>query len=179
MEHRNRRRWIFAVPFLLVLSAIFTLSSQSYQHQDIRPWLSSDGVNEQLVRYLGGVQWEYEGREISVRSMGAHNLAEFIVRKSAHVVLYAGLSFTLLLAFWKLFSWRKLYSVLSVIVLCTLLAFADEYNQQFSDQRTPSLADVGIDLVGVALGLCLFGLIQMLYQMYHHRNDTDRNTLYD
>lgn len=179
MGRKLRGRWLYAVPLLIMLSAVFTLSSQSYSQQDLRPFLSSDAVNERLVRYLDGVQFEWEGREVSVHSMGAHNLAEFILRKSAHVILYAGLGFTLLLALWILLPWRKLYSIITVIMLCLLIAFADEYNQQFSAQRTPSLADIGIDMVGMALGLCLFGLIQLLYHTYHHRDDTHRNNYYD
>mgnify|MGYP001247133449 CR=1 FL=1 len=161
----GRSRWRHAVPFLVLLAAALLLSSQSYQQQSLLPWLSSDTVSEKLTAWLDGVRFDWNGREMSVQSVGALNLAEFILRKSAHLLLYAGLAFTLLLAFRVLLPWRKWASVTLAAALVTVLAFFDEYNQQFREGRTPSLADVGIDLTGAALGLVAFWFFEVIRQL--------------
>lgn len=161
----KRVRLGFAVPFVILLALALFLSSQPYPEQSLAPWLSSDSVSERLAYWLEGVRFAWNGEEMSVQSMGAHNLAEFILRKSAHLLIYAALSFALLLAFWMLLPWRKGISVALTVLLVTVLAFFDEYNQQFSEGRTPSLADVGIDLIGAALGLILFWFIEVLRQI--------------
>jgi hypothetical protein len=173
----GRRRWRHALPFAVMLTAALLLSSQSYSEQTLLPWLSSDTVSEQLARWLDGVRFEWNGREMSVQSVGADNLAEFMIRKSAHLLLYAGLSFTLLFAFWMLLPWRKGVSAALAVVLVTVLAFFDEYNQQFREGRTPSLADVGIDLTGAALGFILFWLIEVLKQWFRERGEGDGDVL--
>lgn len=167
------KRYRYAVPFLILSATAFFLSSQSYSKQSLLSWLSSDAVSEKLARWLDGVRFAWNGREMSVQSIGAHNLAEFILRKSAHLVIYAGLSFTLLLAFWMLLPWRKAISVGLTVFLVTVLAFFDEFNQQFREGRTPSLADVGIDLTGAALGIILFWFIEVLRQIRKSRKEAD------
>ena len=110
-NYGERHRWRHTLPFLVLLAAALVLSSQSYQQQTLLPWLSSDAVSEKLAGWLDGVRLEWNGREMSVESVGAEHLAEFILRKSAHLLLYAALSFTLLLSFWMLLPWRKWLSV--------------------------------------------------------------------
>lgn len=168
----GRHRWRRALPFLLLFTAAFVLSSQPYPEQTLLPWLSGDTVSERLARWLSGVRIAWDGREMSVQSVGAPNLAEFILRKSAHLLLYGGLAFTLLAAFWVLLPWRKGWSVALTATLVTVLAFVDEYNQQFREGRTPSLADVGIDLVGAALGLILFLLLALCRQIRRSPDET-------
>src|SRR5690606_42118255 len=107
----GRSPWLHAVPILVLLAAALLLSSQSYQQQSLLPWLSSDTVSEKLTAWLDGVRFDWNGREMSVQSVGALNRAEFIHRKVAHPLLYAGLAFTLLLAFRVLLPWRKWASV--------------------------------------------------------------------
>lgn len=176
---RRRVRLGYAVPFVLLLAAALFLSSQPYPAQTLAPWLSSDAVSEQLARWLDGVRFAWNGQEMSVQNIGAHNLAEFILRKSAHLFIYGALSFTLLLAFWMLLPWRKGMSVGLAVLLVTVLAFFDEYNQQFREGRTPSLADVGIDLTGAALGLILFWFIVLLRQIRQMREEADEDVWHD
>ena len=167
----NNRKWWYAVPFLAVLAAIFILSSQSYGQQDIRPWLSSHAVQEKLLRYLNGVSFTWDGREMSVTSMGAQNLAEFIIRKTAHVIVYAGLSCTLLLAFWVLFSWHKIIAIFNTVVLSLIFALFDEFNQQYSGARTSRVSDVAIDMAGVLLGILLFLAARGIYKVYRMKKE--------
>lgn len=171
-NYGERHRWRHTLPFLVLLAAALVLSSQSYQQQTLLPWLSSDAVSEKLTGWLDGVRLEWNGREMSVESVGAEHLAEFILRKSAHLLLYAALSFTLLLSFWMLLPWRKWLSVAAAAGLVTVLAFFDEFNQQFREGRTPSLADVGIDLTGAALGIIVFWFIEVIRQFRSQGDET-------
>ncbi len=165
----KQRRWFIIVPLLTVLLCIVCLSSQSYSQQTIRPWLTSGNMEEWLIRVLRNVRFIYDGQEVSVRSMGGSNAAEFMLRKLAHMVLYGSLSFTMLMAAWVLMPWRKGVSVAVTLGLALLLALADEFNQQFSVERTASLADVGIDMVGAALGVILFLIGSLLYTQRQER----------
>ena len=162
-------RWIAAAPVLLVLAGVFYFSSQNYGDQDIRPWLSGNAIDERLIGWLHAIRFQYNGEEISVTSMGAYNVAEFIIRKLAHVVLYAGLGFTLLFAIWVLLPWRKALMIGFTLLLSFCFSLFDEYNQQFSAQRTSSLADVGIDMVGATLGIVCFLFLYMLHEQRKER----------
>lgn len=51
---------------------------------------------------------------------------------------------------------------LTCFIILTMHAFATEFLQQWVKERTGSLSDVAIDLLGVALGLCL----QKLYSFF-------------
>src|SRR5690606_41796317 len=116
----GRSRWRHAVPFLVLLAAALLLSSQSYQQQSLLPWLSSDTVSEKLTAWLDGVRFDWNGREMSVQSVGALNLAEVILRKSAHLLLYAGLAFTLLVTLRVVLPWRKWASYTMAAALAKL-----------------------------------------------------------
>jgi VanZ family protein len=159
----THRRWILVIPLLIVMLGIFYFSSQSYSEQTIRPWLAAGAMEDRLVRLLRNVHFSYNGQEISVRSMGGTNLAEFIVRKLAHIILYGALSFTMLMTAWILIPWRKAVAVSNTLVLSLIFAMFDELNQQFRDERTARLADVGIDMVGAVLGVIIFLIGYLLY----------------
>lgn len=76
------------------------------------------------------------------------NAADFIVKKSAHMLGYALLALSYLHAFkgdtrkWKL-----------VWLLAILYAASDEFHQSFVLGRGSSVIDVGIDAIGAGLGL--------------------------
>lgn len=76
------------------------------------------------------------------------NAADFIIKKSAHMLGYALLALSYLHAFngdtrkWKL-----------VWLLAIFYAATDEFHQSFVPGRGPSVIDVGIDAIGAFLGL--------------------------
>ncbi len=169
MNAMKRRRWMVIIPMLIVLLGIFILSSQSYGQQTIHPWLTTEHMEQRLIRLLRHIRFMYDGQEISVRSMGGSNVAEFMVRKLAHLFLYGCLSFTMLMSAWVLLPWRKSASIGATLGLSLLLALADEFNQQFYAERTARLADVGIDLVGAVLGAIAFLIGYLLYVQRRER----------
>ncbi|WP_413778165.1 VanZ family protein [Caproicibacterium sp. XB1] len=86
------------------------------------------------------------------------------VRKAAHFGIYF-----LLAAFFggwiSGFQWSSAVWVTICVGFCALYAAGDEFHQSFSAQRTPSLRDVLLDMVGALLG-ALFTLL-LLHIFYH------------
>lgn len=84
------------------------------------------------------------------------SLIDFYVRKSAHFIEYATLSFLWIRAF-RLSGYRLLPSILGTLLISVAWAGADELHQSFVPSRTSALKDVLIDasggLVGLVLGL--------------------------
>ena len=77
---------------------------------------------------------------------------DFVIKKSAHAIIYAMLANTYL---WGLTGWRQVrrFDVILSLMLAAIYALSDEYHQQFVPGREGSLRDVGIDVLGAVLGL--------------------------
>jgi len=74
----------------------------------------------------------------------------FLVRKGAHFTEFAVLGVLCCLCFVGPPRWKKLMYALAV---CAAVAAADEGIQIFSEGRSSSLRDVGIDILGVSCGI--------------------------
>lgn len=82
--------------------------------------------------------------------------SEFIVKKTAHLIVYAVLYFL---------TWRALYlsnhqrtttKIYALALLLVILyAISDEWHQSFTKGRTPTVRDVGFDTVGALISLGL------------------------
>jgi len=88
------------------------------------------------------------------------DLYKFTTRKAAHIILYAVLAFLILRAL--KFNRKKLTKtqIIAAAIFCLLYAISDEYHQSLTIFRTPNPIDVGFDVVGIYLGLRLFGIIK-------------------
>lgn len=76
------------------------------------------------------------------------NAADFIIKKSAHMLGYALLALAYLRAFnGDISKWKLIW------LLAILYAATDEFHQSFVPGRGPSVIDVGIDAIGAFLGL--------------------------
>ncbi len=77
---------------------------------------------------------------------------DFVLRKCAHVFEYAVLSFLLARALGRSFGiTRKVLAWTAMLAL--LYAASDEYHQTFVPGRGPSVHDVVIDSIGIALAV--------------------------
>jgi VanZ family protein len=85
----------------------------------------------------------------------AFRLAHFLVRKSAHLVIYAVLGGLTLRAFRATWQLSGAAQVLAAAALVVGVASADEVNQKTSAVRRGSPVDVGIDTAGGATGIAL------------------------
>lgn len=50
------------------------------------------------------------------------------------------------------------------LIVVALIASIDEYIQQFSPERTSSIRDVGVDLIGGCLGIAVYAAIRALFR---------------
>jgi VanZ family protein len=86
-------------------------------------------------------------------------ILEFLLRKTAHVVLFFFITLALFLFIQQYFKNPWMAAVLSFLT-ATLVAVLDEYHQSFVPGRSGNVVDVAIDMVGVtaAIMLILFAL---------------------
>ena len=85
---------------------------------------------------------------------GDGSLNKRIISNLAHIPAYALLTFLWLRAFDRK-KYGSHFPIANTLILIGLVLFAvsDEFHQSFVPGRTASLMDVGLDLVGIFLGL--------------------------
>ncbi len=79
------------------------------------------------------------------------DLVHFLIRKTAHVVVYGVQYFFWFRAFQESRGASRRKSCLASLGLCLLLALVDEAHQSFVKSRTGSLMDVSLDMGGASI----------------------------
>lgn len=74
-----------------------------------------------------------------------------LLRKGGHLLGYALLALALQRGL-HMKGWKGIAAILGCMLL---FALSDEFHQSFVLGRNPSLIDVGIDMFGAALGVCI------------------------
>jgi VanZ family protein len=85
---------------------------------------------------------------------------DLLVKKGGHMTGYALLA----AAYYHALSYQKKSArVCYFIAFCLAVVYAatDEWHQQFTPGRTPSIRDIGIDAMGGCIGLVLLSLIRL------------------
>lgn len=102
-----------------------------------------------LIVYLSSVP------DLAIVKAGSK--ADQILSNLAHIPAYGILTFMWLKSFNGI-AWRKGRGLVSVAVFAGLLLFSvsDEWHQSFVPGRTASMMDLGLDLLGILLGLALW-----------------------
>ena len=112
------------------------------------------GVTETLRRWLPLLAWMALIFYFSHQPKGAlpsYGVWDLLVKKGAHMVAYALLA---------LLARRAGLELGPAAVLAAVYAVSDEFHQTFIPGRNGTVADVLIDLVGVALGVLLYPWLQ-------------------
>ena len=89
----------------------------------------------------------------------SHSVQKFIVRKSAHFILYLILGMLVYYSagdYWKKPSSRAK----AAILFCTIYAMSDEFHQKFVSGRSSELRDVLIDTAAATIGVIIFKLAE-------------------
>lgn len=139
------------VPALLVMCMIFYFSSQTGEE--------SSRVSLQVSKYLIGSTDGCFAFGLSAEQV--EQMMEFIhvaVRKLGHVIEYFILAVTVAFPLY-VNSFRGKKWNICVAVFCVLFAALDEFHQSFVAERGPSIRDVGIDSIGILLGIVLANLV--------------------
>ena len=78
---------------------------------------------------------------------------DFVVKKSAHLFVYAVLAVLIYRSFNLSTHYSRLYLLLFTVTITILYAVTDEFHQTFTLGREPTLRDVLIDIAGGLTGL--------------------------
>ena len=87
---------------------------------------------------------------------GSGSLTEQIISNLAHIPAYALLTFLWLKSFAGETSKNNIIAVSLILLSLVLFAVSDEIHQSFVPGRTASFMDLGLDLIGIVLGLWAF-----------------------
>lgn len=152
------RKLFYWLPVVIWMGVIFTLSSQPYSQQDLRPFLK-DKIPETVVKErLSDIEVKYAGNEISIQDKGVPGFIEFFIRKGAHVFVFMMLAVLIQWAVqktWLIGTWS--YGITFLVTL--LYAISDEWHQSFNPNRTSKVEDIGIDTVGSIIGILIIMII--------------------
>ncbi|MEK4662051.1 VanZ family protein [Priestia sp. FSL H7-0729] len=152
-----RRTYGFLIALLLIviwIIVIWSMSTQSSQQQDIQPWLHKWSQRVQIGFVLPDIQFTYGEYEYSLKQR-PYDFAEFIFRKSAHLFVYAVLAMLVYggLRYRRI---RFMTCIVAALAVVLIIASIDEYIQQFSPNRTSTIRDVGVDLLGGCCGIAIY-----------------------
>lgn len=138
------------IPLILWLILMLSLSSRpaTVSAEDSKPFEDSFSVVQEKIKSSETMKVNFS---VFLKS------PKYLVRKTAHVILYCGLYMFTVLAFMRDKSRVKQY--IMIFIGCVLYACFDEFYQTFIPGRTGLLQDVLIDSIGIALGLVLSILI--------------------
>jgi Predicted integral membrane protein len=160
MLSKDRKSTIiwFIVAFCWIFF-IFTLSSESYNQQSIKPTLNKWVTKDQLADFLPDTSITYHGSTV-VAKQDPYGFVEFFFRKGAHVFMYAVLAAALYMLIRHLMARRQMVlPVIMALILTGGTAALDERNQLSSVGRTGNPTDVLVDLTGACIGLIVCILI--------------------
>ena len=136
--------------FLPAIVMMYVIYSFSAQTGEVSGALSYE-VSYQIVETKNEVLNEnksYDELDYSASSI------EFYVRKAAHMKEYCLLAIAISFPLY-VYGVRGIWLILLAGVICVGFAGLDEYHQSFVANRGPSVRDVGIDSIGVTVGILL------------------------
>lgn len=169
-KHQRKHR-SYKTIFWLILAGVWVviiwlMSSQSYQQQNIQPWLQRLTKQVHIGVTLPDVHLFYNGHEYSLRER-PYAFVEFLFRKTAHLVIYAVLA-VLIYGSLRYKRVRVMTCIAVALMIVVIIASIDEYIQQFSSNRTSSIWDVVVDLIGGSCGIAIYIGIRALLGRRRH-----------
>lgn len=136
--------------FLPAIVMMYVIYSFSAQTGEVSEALSYE-VSYQIVETKNEVLNENKSYDELAYSASS---IEFYVRKAAHMTEYCLLAIAISFPLY-VYGVRGIWLILLAGVICVGFAGFDEYHQSFVSDRGPSVRDVGIDSIGVTVGILL------------------------
>ncbi len=129
-------------------------------------WLSSRTAEESAAQSGAILQW-------FINHFGDNGFTDFIIRKSAHCLEFAGLC---LLFNLSLFKTKKVPCPVLSVIFSSLYAVTDEFHQKFVAGRSCELRDWAIDTAGsIAGAICFMIIFALIKYILKKVNSIDRN----
>lgn len=144
----------------LLLAGLYFVSSQPYEQQDLRGWISRWVDEREVAEKAGGLSFQYGKKEISVAEVGAAGFIEFFIRKGAHCLTFAALAVLLYrtLRHWcspaVAWPWSAFLTVTAAVL--------DEWHQTFTPNRTGMVTDVVLDAASALAALAAIAVWRAL-----------------
>ncbi|PIC56143.1 VanZ family protein [Sporosarcina sp. P12(2017)] len=151
------RKALAFIIVLCIIGSLFVSSSQTYEQQSLIPTLENLLTNKPFETTLSALSIPYWNTTISVEERGYYHFVEFLLRKSAHFVLFGLLAAGIFLSLPSRF---PRFLIASIITL--LLACIDETHQYFTDGRTATIRDVILDMSGALTFLIILQIVAWL-----------------
>ena len=138
--------WFFLVLSLVIMTVIFLFSGQNGE----RSTKASDIFVEKIV------DTEINEGVLEKDAEKQKDKVEHLIRKTAHVLIYASLGFCVFMMFFHSGKVNKnVYLFIFSLAICIIYASSDEVHQLFVDGRSGEFKDVLIDTAGSAVGMII------------------------
>lgn len=148
------------LPIILWMAMIFIFSDQPYDRQNIKPELEividhfKEDVHPTVLSFLlSKITISYAGKEINVNTVSEAGLIEFLIRKFSHFFAFFVLGLLIYRGFVLFFHSRKLTYFMVSFIIVSIYAATDEYHQMYTENRTPLVQDVFLDMAGGLAGI--------------------------
>lgn len=133
------------LPALCMMYLIFSFSAQT----GVQSTQVSLSFSERLLNAANRIlKLEWDSAQIACYVQFIH----LYIRKLAHVTEYFLLAVSVALPLY-VYRLRGFWLVLAAGIFCVAFACLDEYHQSFVGGRSPSPKDVGIDSIGIFIGI--------------------------
>lgn len=144
------------------MGVIFYSSATPYQEQDIKPFLSDKLDLSFLIPIFQNVSFYYHHAEVSIAALGIEGFIEFFVRKGAHLSVYLILMCLFYYVFKKTIAITVKLKLISAYIVTSIYAALDEIHQGFTQNRTPYVGDVGLDMFGALVAVVVIIVMVVL-----------------
>lgn len=141
---------------LLLLSTFFVIFGFSSQDGE-----TSGGISRNITNRILRFSNKYNTLDQEQKEKIA-NRTERIIRKIAHFSIYT-LVGLLLMGLLSTYNIKENWRIILSVLLGMMYAISDEIHQSFTPGRTPKMADIYIDTLGVILGVLLILLFIKIY----------------
>lgn len=164
---QNILRIIFILLLLATFATIFHFSSQIGEE--------SDEVSKGLLAKLIDIfPYTKDLSDVTKEKLIEHGNP--IIRKLAHFSIYA-LVGVWIMSFMSTFKTRLYKKWIVSMIVGVGYAIFDEYHQSFVAERGPSIADVGIDSLGVLSGILVVLIIISIYRALKSDKEVEEKVL--
>ena len=164
-EKLKKARIIFLILMIITAITIFIFSSQDGE----KSTATSDGFIKKIVTIIKGENIEEEELQKITDQIS------FYVRKMAHFTIYTIFGITTY-GFINTYKIKLNKKILISLLIGIIYASSDEFHQLFSNGRSASIKDVGIDTLGVIVGILLMHAIYKIIQKVKNKDkNKDKN----
>ncbi len=161
------KRTLFRITMLILLGLTF-ISIFNFSNQDGK---ASSGLSKKVARKIVDV-FPYTKNLSEKTKNKIVEKTQPIIRKGAHLSIYT-LVGIFIMSFISTYKIHLKYKFLISILVGLVYASSDEIHQSFIPGRTASIIDVGIDTLGVTLGIILVLIIISVYKALTEKQTTN------